>query len=471
MKKAVAILVVLIMIVGAVACFAGCDYKGVKAPVATSYVSIDINPSMTFVLNEYNKITSYICENEDALVWAYGENLVGTDIGQASKRLVDLAVKMGYLTEDNCTIAVSVTSDDEDVEDKVLGDIGSAVYEVDKTTNFDIKFDKEGSFLLNYQLAKLKEKNADNEYYQDLTAGRLRLINSAMAADLSLKMDDAVKMSAQELLAIVDKAHCDLDEFATKAFKEAKILADQTYQRAVVATQEATYIAKYMVYKGIVEGGLAISEYNALFIVSKTVELIAKGAELAQNLTNKALANEDVLAIATWLGVDVNALKDAEGNVTVDSVGAYVDKIAKNNADKMTQDMRDKLVIAIDKLEKSKDNLQDKPLSQEVVAQIKVLLESIEIKDIEWVDFSIQDLKDVAYKLADKANGVRAQMDASLTSEQKQEIVKAQKQAVDRLSVARNQYNQAIAKAEQDARKYFKNTKNARIEFLAQQAK
>ena len=466
MKKAVAIIAVLMIAAGAVACFVGCDGAQGEKPIATSYVSIDINPSMRFVLDQNQKITSYSCENEDALVLAYGESIVGMDIGQASQKIIDLAVRMGYLTKDNCAVTVSVSSDDADVEDRVLGYVGAAIYNVDKTTDFDIKFDKEGSFILNHQLAKLKEKNPDDENYQNLTAGRLRLINSAMAADLSLKMDDAVKMSTQELLAIVENAYSNAEKFATKAFKEAKILAEQTYQRSVVATQEAMYIAKYMEYKGLVEGGLALTEYNLLFIAAKTIEVIAKGAELAQNLTDKALANEDVIAIATDLGVDVNVLKDENGDVTVASIGAYVDKIAKKNADAMTQDMRDKLAIAVDKLEKSKENLQDKPLSQEVVAQIKTLLASIDIKDIEFVDFTLQDLKDIAAKLQKKVDDIKGKMDASLSEGQKQNIVKAQQQAVAKLDGALAQYNQAIAKAEQDAIRELQSIKKTRLEIL-----
>lgn len=475
MKKAVAILVILIMAIGAVACFVGCapsrEREQVKDPVPTSYVSVDINPSLRLVLDENRKVTSYSCENDDALVLTYGENIVGSDIEQASKKLVDLAVKMGYLTNDNCAVTVSVSSESADAEREILDKIGDAVSEVNEASDVDIKYDTKGSFILNCQLANLKEKNGGNEYYRNLTVGKLRLIDSAMAVDFSLKMDDAVKMSTGELLVIVDNAYGKLQNFSTKSFEKAKLAAEQVYQAAVASAQENAYLAKYAEYKGIIEGGLSVIEYKGLSIVAKSVELIVKGVTLAQDLTNKVLANEDVLAIAADLGVKVDALKDEEGNVTVDSVGAYVDKIAENNADKLTEDMRNKLVLAVDKLEESKENLQDKPLSQEVVSNLKTLLESIEIKDIEWIDFTLQDLKDIAVKLRDDADAVRAKMDASLTEEQKQSIVEARQNAVDKLDGARADYNKAIAKAEQDARAFLQKTKQARLEYLAQQAK
>ena len=470
MKKAVAITVVLIIAIGAVACFAGCDVTQPEEPIATSYVSLDINPSMRFVLDQNQKITSYSCENDDALVLTYGETVVGLDIADASRKIVDLAVRMGYLTEDNCAVEVSVTSDDIQVESDIADKIQDAVNDVDEKTEFQIKYDEEGSFLLNLQLEKLKEKHPDDEYYQNLTAGKLRLINSARAIDFSLKMDDAVRMPAQELLKIVDGAYVNLQSFSTKAFEQAKLAAEQVYQAAVVSAQENVYLAKYAEYKGIIEGGLAVVEYKGLSIVAKSVDLLAKGVVLAENLADKVLANEDVMAIATQLGVDVDALKDEQGKVTVDSVGAYVDKAAKNFADGLTQDMREKLAGAVEKLENSKEVLQDKPLSLEAVSKLKTLLEMIDIKDIDFIDFTVDDLKQVAVDIQKKATQVKEKMDAGLSETQKQNIEKAQQQAVSQLTGALADYNQAVAKAEQEARSSLQSIKNSRLESLAQKA-
>ena len=468
MKKTVAIIMVLAMMIGAVACFAGCDVD--KEPVATSYVSMDINPSIRFVLDKDQKIMSYSCENDDALVLMYGEVIVGMDIQEASQKIMDLAVKMGYLTKDNCGVQVSVSSDDSKVESKILDKIGVAVSNTDEKLAFEINYDKEGSFVLNYQLAKLKEQNADNEYYQNLTAGKLRLINSAMAVDFSLKMDDAVQMTTQELLGIVDSAYNKLEDFSTKAFEEAKLAAEQVYQTAVVVAEESVYLAKYMEYKGVIEGGLAAAQYGGLSIAATSIELLAKSVALAQDTADKLLADDDAIAIAAQLGVDVEALKDSQGNVTVDSIGAYVDKIAKNSADGLTQDMRDKLDGAVEKLENCKEQLQDKPLSQEIVNQIQALLVSIDIKDIDFADFTADDLKDFAVELDKKAADVKEKMDASLTDEQKQSIADAQQQAVSKLNGALAQYNQAIVKAEQEAKSTLQSIKNSRLDSLAPQS-
>ncbi len=464
MKKTVAIIAVVAMILGATACFVGCDNS--KEAVATTYVSMDINPSIRFVLDQNEKVISYSCENEDACILLYGEAVIGLDISQAAQKIMDLAVEMGYLTQDNCGVQVVVASDKSKVESKILDKIQVVVENTDNKLSFDINYNKEGSFVLNYQLAKLKEKYPDNQDYQNLTAGKLRLVYSAMAVDYSLKMDDAVKMSSSQLLAIVDDAYSQLEEYSTKAFEEAKRAAEQVYQAAVSATQEAVYIAKYVEYKGIVEGGLAVAEYGGLSVASKSIDILAKSLILAENVADKILQSEETMAIAEALGVDIDELKDEQGNVTVGSIEAYVDKVAKNTADNMTQEMRSKLNQAVESLEEYKLELQDKPLSQDVVAKIQSLLANIKINDIDFVDFTIEDLKEIAVELDEKATAIKAKMDASLTQEQIEEIQTAQKQAVEKLDGALEQYNQAVDKAAQEAKAYLQSLKEARLESL-----
>lgn len=468
MKKAIAIILVLATLV----CVASCTFGGKDddKPVATSYVSMDINPSMSFVLDQNQKVMSYKCENDDARVLLYGESIVGLNFQEASKNVINLALKMGYLSEDNNVVSVSVTSDDTKAEENILSGLDNAVSNANEKADYDLSANAEGSYLLNYQLKKLKEKNPDNEYYQNLTAGKLRLINSARRVDISLKMDDAVKMSTEDLLKVVEKGYDSVENIATKSFRLAKLAAEETYQTSVIAAEELVYLTKYMEFNGLIEGSLAITEYGALSVASKTVDLIAKGLTLAQNLTDKALANDDVLAIATHIGVDVEALKDEDGNVTTESVGAYIDKVAKIKADQMTQNMRENLDKAIEKLENSKPQLQDKPLSQEVVNKIQSILEKIDIKDIDFVEFTLEDLKGVVKSLNDKAMEVRQKMDASLSESQKKSIIEAQKNAVSKLGGAKDKYNQALAQAENKAKIDLQNLKNSRLNSLGGKA-
>ena len=51
---------------------AGCAAKEGKDEGAVSYVGIDVNPSVSLMLDKNNKVVSVIAENEDAQVLLYG---------------------------------------------------------------------------------------------------------------------------------------------------------------------------------------------------------------------------------------------------------------------------------------------------------------------------------------------------------------------------------------------------------------
>ena len=66
---------------------AGCAAKEGKDEGAVSYVGIDVNPSVSLMLDKNNKVVSVIAENEDAQVLLYGEaSLVGMSAEDAAKR-------------------------------------------------------------------------------------------------------------------------------------------------------------------------------------------------------------------------------------------------------------------------------------------------------------------------------------------------------------------------------------------------
>lgn len=88
---------------------AGCAAKESKDEGAVSYVGIDVNPSVSLVLDKNNKVVSVIAENEDAQVLLYGEaSLVGMSAEDAAKKIAELSVRLGYLGEDNHGVNITV---------------------------------------------------------------------------------------------------------------------------------------------------------------------------------------------------------------------------------------------------------------------------------------------------------------------------------------------------------------------------
>ena len=355
MKKTIVAILVVVMVVGIVFSFTGCKDKD---PVATSYVSMDINPSVELVLDENDNVISYSCENEDALLMLYGENIIGLNIEKASEKIIDLAIEFGYLTEDNCGVQVNVASDKSKVETNILDKIGVVVEKAEGKLTFEVNYNREGSFVLNYELAKLKEKHPDEAAYQNLTAGKLEVINSALACDWTLTMDEAVTMSTSELLAIVNNAYSQLENYSTKAFELAKAAATAIYDEAVITAEDGIYVAKYAEFKGKesgviggIEAGLAITEYGTVRAAARGLEALTKSLTVAKRFADEIMASAEAEAIADVLEVDLSELEDSEGNVTVDSIAAYIDKLAKNATDNATDHVSEKLQLAVEKLE------------------------------------------------------------------------------------------------------------------------
>ncbi len=471
-RKITASVLIALILLSAVAVFAGCDFSDTTEPVPTSFVSMEINPSIQLVLDQNENVISYKCENEDALVMLYGENLVGLNVEEASKKIIDLAVKMQYITKDNSGINVDVSADNGKVSADIYQKIGIAISDADDKLSFEINYNKEGSFMLNYQLAKLKDAHPGDENYQNLTAGKLKLINSAMVCDWTLSTDEAVKMSNEELLGIVDSAYDNLESYSTQAFEQAKAVAEYAYRSAVVAAEEITYLAKYVEYKGLVEGGLATVQYGGLSTAAVALDGLAETLRYAQNAADKALDDQQVLEIAKQLGVDVEKLKDADGKVTVESISQYIDKLVKNSANETVEQIKAQLDGVAAKLEEYKAQIEDKPLESEIITQIQAVIAGL--KQIEGVDitsdYTLEDLEQLAITLKQKAQTTKEKMDASLSNEQKEQIVLAQQKAVAQLDDAFAQCNKAIDDAAKQAQSELQSLKQQRLESLKDKA-
>ena len=109
MKRLFAVLTALLMAVVMGFTLIGCIGGATEEAKASSYVSVDINPSIELTLDQNDKVISVRGANEDGQVLLYGETgLVGVDVQTAIAKITDLAVELGYLSEDNKVVGTSV---------------------------------------------------------------------------------------------------------------------------------------------------------------------------------------------------------------------------------------------------------------------------------------------------------------------------------------------------------------------------
>ncbi|MEG1395069.1 MAG: hypothetical protein RSD04_04885, partial [Clostridia bacterium] len=204
MKKFWKVGVVALAIVVMSTCFVACDKKPKKETPATTFVTLDINPSIEFVLDEKGKVLTYHADNEDAAVMLYGEaDITGKTIEEATNIVLQLSYDLGFLNKDNTGVNVSVVSSKgADAENNIYNDIEVSVNGKKSSFNLQLSAKRSTDYSLQRETEKLKKDNAGKAGYDTLTAEKLALIKVALAQHDDLTMDVAVTYSVDKLMAM-----------------------------------------------------------------------------------------------------------------------------------------------------------------------------------------------------------------------------------------------------------------------------
>ena len=137
MKRILSLALVVTMILS---CFMliSCTISGNDEPKEKSTrMTIDLNPSVEFMLDEENKVVSVTALNDDGAILIAGEVFVGLSAEEASALFVELAEEIGYLVDTEAfenEIKVSISGASEyakDLRDSVSAKINSKLDELD----------------------------------------------------------------------------------------------------------------------------------------------------------------------------------------------------------------------------------------------------------------------------------------------------------------------------------------------------
>ena len=84
-------------------------------------MTVDINPSIEFMLDDQNKVVSVTALNDDGSILIVGEAFVGKTAEEAVELVVSLASDTGYLVKGNVeasanTVKISVSGDSRQAE-------------------------------------------------------------------------------------------------------------------------------------------------------------------------------------------------------------------------------------------------------------------------------------------------------------------------------------------------------------------
>lgn len=490
-KLPVAICILALISVLSVALVA-CNPDDGKPKDAVSYVSIDINPAIELTLDEDNKVVSVYGANEDGQVLLYGEDgIVGVNVESAVEKITSLAVEFGYIGEDNKVIQTSVTAKNSD---ELLSKINTKISATAAGLNINVSMSGADAYSLLRKLEQVKAQYPDNEAIQALTPEQFKVVISASEAG-NITIEAAAELNTEQLVKIISNAHAQAKEFATAAYDKATVLAQDAYDKAVGVAMDGIYTTYYMSHhKTNAYYGFAYQGYKSS---ARGLNAIANALAFVEDLSVQPIDSTRANDIATLLGVDVNELEDANGDVTVKSIEAYADKMFKNSPaseelEQLKADLTEKL-NSVESAIKTKVN----ELAQEYAPQIEIISTSLNtvidgIKGLEALipaplmtqlqtikadmtelatdmaqivsdlKISSQEIRELADKMTEKSNAALAQIESDLTQEELDEIAALQQEAMDGIANAKTQLDNALAQAEQSAKQWLEQQKNSR---------
>lgn len=485
----------------AASAFAFTACKGNKDDDKTAYVSLDINPEVELVIDKNNNVVSVRGENEDGQVLLYEEaGIKGESVDKAVEKITELAIKYGYLDENNKVVDAIVTSGNEKFEKEVLGKVEASVTVAGENFGLNVKTDLEGAYSLLRKYEEVKDENPDNKDIQKMSVAKFKLALSVSETG-DITFEAAVKMDEKELIKTLTVSTKEVQEFATKTYNEAKT-------KAFAAYDKVTELAAYGVYT---EYGIQktiktldpLYAYNASMFqlyasASKSVEAIAKVADLYTDACAQPLTEEQIAKVVAILGLEnSDPIKNSDGTVTIDSIEAYADKVFKNSeAGQELEAKKAELTKALNdyesaikaQVEKLKEEY--KPQIEAAVCAINDMVTVIEASLPESVktmlDNSINELKETVEdlkamtedgtitveelygysdKLQEKADKYLTALKGSLTEDELKEIETRKEKVISKMTSAKTELNNALTKAETEARAYLESLKNTRIEI------
>ena len=496
-KKFLSAIIAGVLTLGCVAPLAACGKNDDKS----AYISVDINPSVELIVGSDGKVTGVRGTNEDGIVLLYNESgIEGETVENAVAKIVNLAVEQGYLNEDNKVVNTTVTAANDKKTAKLEKEVDKVITATADKTGLKVNVDTDGAYSVQRRFEEFKKAHPDSKVVQALTLPRFKLALSVSETG-AVSLETAVEMDNEELIAVLKEYDAKIEQFATDAYILAKRQAEAAYDKAVTYYTYSEYSQFYVKnltkhYKTAYLGGM-YQTYASAALMMKSVQ---KVAEYANRAVNYPLTDEQVDAVVEALKLEnSDPLKDRNGNVTIRSIEAYADKAFKNS--EANAELQAKKQALTEALNKSEAEIQEKinafcteykeqieavvDLAQssynaliafipdDVKASIKETLdETKETLDAikKWAEDEktyFTDLDTFTARLESQADKYLGKIKEDLSEEEWDAVQKKIEADIANAKVAKDNYNEALAKAEAEAKKYIEAIKGERKEEQA----
>lgn len=410
-KKIISLLLVVILVVGCCLTVVGCDSFGGKNP-ETTRMTVDINPSIEFMVDADNKVISATALNDDGSIILAGEAFVGKKSEEAVELVVSLATDTGYIVKGN------VEADANNVKISVSGDTkfaeNMAKKAEEKVNNF---FEKSG---INGQVEKVEALKID-------ALKELAKHNSIYSEE------EIAQMSEEQLLKVIALGRVETAELLSEDLREAYFIAkeheinivERELTGNIIKGINATYQITHIAFE------TALNAYSTA--IDKVDEmrynlLVSPESAYQKSLVDLRNAKAELLKQKTFVAsLDVNGETYASASLTL--------QLSEENYNKMLQAYEDagtainkQLVALIDSAKALETTLveweQEHFSSDDITVALQENAQKLEDdlnakKDAYFTAFeeahksdiqkAEQDLKDVKAKLIAQINGETAE--------------------------------------------------------------
>lgn len=326
---------------------------------AESYLTVDINPSVEFLL-EGKIIVGVKAGNEDGATLIYGESFIGMRVDECLALVTQLAEETGYLTTANATVNISVVSDVWQAEMIIEQMAQEGAEQGSEIAQVKLGGRAEDA----REVKKLQKKDADA--YKDLTPAKYRLITAVMQYDPTMTYEIGAKLSVKELKNLL-KAHADefedyVGDYLEEQIDQAVEKAEQAIEKQIVALCGTIYTKKYEAY----------------LAYEKALERIE------EQLENMAISAEDEEAIKELLGLaDISAIGES-GKITEEDVEKYLDKLRD-----LAEETEERIEEILDKYDED-----DYILTEEQLKEFAELLKGKTAETLEDIEELVEEFKD-----------------------------------------------------------------------------
>lgn len=346
----------------------------------TSRMTVDINPSVEFILDKDNKVVSVTALNDDGAVIISGEAFVGKTAEEAAQLVVQISTDKGYLVKgeaqlSNRSVKIQITGDKDVAEDL-------------------------------YKNVKKKVEDFSKEHGLDLVAEKVEALNHEALATLAahctagLTKEEAMKKTDEELLALLRASREETKELLSAEMrenyykmKEAKLeLAKNEAILAAIDNGNAAYsqvLASYRDALALLRRAIEkVEEARYTYLISKDSDY---QKALAAFMDAKANYNQQKKEVSEM--TEGAAKTAAEATLKIQKIALDGFEATLNSSYRTANSAID---LVVETLKQAEKKLSD--LEKEFPEEIKTILEN----QVKTIDDKVNTAKDAFFEEFEK---------------------------------------------------------------------